>query len=85
MVSGGGQLSDLSLCLLHGPDSGQPFLVDLRLLLSTPDVADVFDSSGDSVKCHTDLTSCCSAAEGVHRGEYISLMELDCNFPKVLA
>ena len=26
MVSGGGSLSDLSLCLLHGSDSGQPFL-----------------------------------------------------------
>ena len=27
MVSGGGLLSaDSSLCLIHGPDSGQPFL-----------------------------------------------------------
>ena len=26
--SGGGQLSDLSFCLLHGPDSGQPFLCE---------------------------------------------------------
>ena len=26
LVSGGGPLSDLSLCLLHEPDSGQPFL-----------------------------------------------------------
>ena len=26
VVSGGGPLSDFSLCLLHGPDSGQPFL-----------------------------------------------------------
>ena len=26
LLSGGGSLSDLSLCLLHGPDSGQPFL-----------------------------------------------------------
>ena len=26
LVSGGCQLSDLSLCLLHGSDSGQPFL-----------------------------------------------------------
>ena len=26
LVSGGGPLSDLSPSLLHGPDSGQPFL-----------------------------------------------------------
>ena len=26
LVSGGEQLSDLSLCLFHGPDSGQPLL-----------------------------------------------------------
>ena len=26
MVSGGGLLSELSLCLLHEPDSGQSFL-----------------------------------------------------------
>ena len=26
LVSGGGPLSELSLCLLHGPDSVQPFL-----------------------------------------------------------
>ena len=26
LVSGGGPLSDLSLCLLQWPDSGQPFL-----------------------------------------------------------
>ena len=28
MVSGGGPFSNLSLCLLHEPDSGQPFLCE---------------------------------------------------------
>ena len=30
-----------------------------------------FDGSGsNSVKCHTDLVTCCSAAQGVHRGDW---------------
>ena len=30
-----------------------------------------FDGSGsDSVQCHTDLTTCCSVAQGLHRGDW---------------
>ena len=52
-------LSDnLSLYLLPGPDSGQPFLCSL--------VRDYYGGS-DSVQCHTDLSTCCSGAQGAHR------------------
>ena len=27
-------------------------------------------TNGDSVECHTDLTTCCSGADGVHRGDW---------------
>ena len=43
--------------------------VNLRLV-GRPDIQNVIDGGGPSVKCHTDLTSCCSAAEGVHRGDW---------------
>ena len=28
------------------------------------------DSGSDSVQCHTDLTTCCSSAQGSHRGDW---------------
>ena len=28
------------------------------------------ETGGDSLECHTDLTSCCSGAQGNHRGEW---------------
>ena len=28
------------------------------------------ESGGDSVQCHTDLTTCCSGTEGSHRGDW---------------
>ena len=28
------------------------------------------DSGSDSVQCHTDLSTCCSAGQGVHRGDW---------------
>ena len=37
--------------------------VDLSL------VRDYYDGS-DSVQCHTDLSSCCSGAQGPHRGDW---------------
>ena len=43
--------------------------VNLRLV-GRPDIPDVFDGGGPSVRCHTDLTSCCSADEGIHRGDW---------------
>ena len=27
---------------------------------------------GDTVRCHTDLTSCCTSSEGDHRGSWFS-------------
>ena len=27
-------------------------------------------NTGDSVECHTDLTTCCSGSDGVHRGDW---------------
>ena len=38
--------------------------VNLRLV-GRPD-----DGSGHSVECHTDLTTCCSDSEGIHRGDW---------------
>ena len=32
-------------------------------------VGNDISASGDTVRCHTDLTSCCSRDEGDHRGE----------------
>ena len=29
----------------------------------------VGDSDSDSVQCHTDLSTCCSSAQGSHRGD----------------
>ena len=31
---------------------------------------DVLINSDNSVECHTDLTSCCSSSEGIHRGDW---------------
>ena len=31
------------------------------------------ESGGDSVQCHTDLTTCCSGTEGSHRGDWYFL------------
>ena len=33
-------------------------------------VGEDISASGDTVRCHTDLTSCCSMNEGVHRGDW---------------
>ena len=30
------------------------------------------EDSGDSLECHTDLSSCCSGAQGVHRGDWFA-------------
>ena len=27
-------------------------------------------NGGDSVQCHTDLTTCCSSGQGIHRGDW---------------
>ena len=27
-------------------------------------------NSGDSVQCHTDLSTCCTSSQGVHRGDW---------------
>ena len=46
--------------------------VDLSTVGSEPD-------GSDSVQCHTDLSTCCSGIWGPHRGDWYSLMELDCH------
>ena len=30
----------------------------------------ISDSSGDTVRCHTDLTTCCTSSQGDHRGDW---------------
>ena len=40
--------------------------VDLSLV-GRPDVV---PAAGPSVQCHTDLTTCCSSAQGIHRGDW---------------
>ena len=64
LVSGGGPLSDLSLCLIHGQTLANHSYVDLSLV----GISDV--SNGDDVQCITDLGTCCTSIEGVHRGNW---------------
>ena len=66
------ELSGISLCLLHGSDSSQPFYVDISLV-GRP------ENGGEGVQCRTDLSTCCTGTQGGHRGDGISLMELDCH------
>ena len=48
---------------LNGQTLANHSYVDLRLVGN--------DSSGsDSVQCHTDLSTCCSGAQGPHRGDW---------------
>ena len=34
------------------------------------DLSLVGDDSSDSVRCHTDLSTCCSNSQGAHRGDW---------------
>ena len=34
-------------------------------------LSQVGEDSSDSVQCHTDLTTCCTSAQGSHRGDWI--------------
>ena len=34
------------------------------------DISQVGSSDSDSIQCHTDLDSCCSGAQGPHRGDW---------------
>ena len=38
--------------------------------MGRPDIPSGAPGHGDSVKCHTDLTTCCSSSDGVHRGDW---------------
>ena len=33
-------------------------------------------TSSDSVQCHTDLTTCCTRGDGVHRGDWYFPLEM---------
>ena len=39
-------------------------------LVGRPDILPGVPGRGDSVECHTDLTTCCSDSDGVHRGDW---------------
>ena len=39
-------------------------------LVGRPDLSPGYDGHGDSVECHTDLTTCCSGSDGIHRGDW---------------
>ena len=43
--------------------------VDLSLV-GRPDIPLDNQNYGDSVECHTDLTTCCTSSDGVHRGDW---------------
>ena len=43
--------------------------VDLRLV-GRLDIPFGYGGYGHSVECHTDLTTCCSGSDGVHRGDW---------------
>ena len=60
LVSGGVPLSDVSFM---GQTLANHSYVDLSLVGS---------NDSDSVECHTDLNTCCSNAQGIHRGDWYS-------------
>ena len=62
LCSGGGPLSDCSLCQM-GTTLPNHSYVDLTLVGNTTD-------GSDSVQCHTDLSTCCRAAAGPDRGDW---------------
>ena len=39
-------------------------------LVGRPDIQVGYSCRGPSVECHTDLTTCCSGSDGVHRGDW---------------
>ena len=43
--------------------TGQPLLPDFSLV-------GTLKTGSDSVQCHTDLTTCCSGGQGIHRGDW---------------
>ena len=43
--------------------------VDLSLV-GRPDIEPGVPGRGEGVECHTDLTTCCSGSDGVHRGDW---------------
>ena len=58
----------------HGQTLANHSYVDLS------PVGDDYYSGSDSVQCHTDLSTCCTGTQGVHRGDWYSLVELlDCH------
>ena len=59
LVSGGGPVSDCSLCHIPGKSSSQPFLSQVGNDRSGPD--------NNTVQCHTDLSTCCYGGVGIHR------------------
>ena len=59
LFSGGGPLSDLSLCLLTLANHSY---VDLSQVGRS--------SSGNGVQCITDLSTCCRITDGTHRGDW---------------
>ena len=38
--------------------------------MGRPDIRPGIPRRGDSVKCHTNLTTCCSGSDGIHRGDW---------------
>ena len=47
------------------------------------------DSDSDSVQCHTDLSTCCTGAQGEHRGDWIPpgilyIVKRDCHYKMTL-
>ena len=59
LVSGGGPLSECSLCLLHGRES--------TLCGPHSIVEDDDRDAGNIVRCHIDLYSCCHGSDGIWR------------------
>ena len=47
---------------------GQP--LDNHSYVDLSEVGDDYYTDSDSVQCHTDLSTCCSGAEGPHRGDW---------------
>ena len=64
LVAGNGPLSDCSLCVsFMGVNLPNHAYVDLTL------VGDDISDPGNTVRSHSDLTSCCSGSDNFHRGD----------------
>ena len=64
----------LSLVEVHSQPVAYVSLMGMNLTnhayVDLTTVGEDISASGDTVRCHTDLESCCSSSQGIHRGDW---------------